>query len=275
MTAEFSRRTWLSAIDVIEENRHFSQSDLTKFIIELGTEVRRAIRDERFSAAKRLNDLREFIDDNPDYVTDDGPIVGAVIEKAISFIPRPVEWTGWAEPAPPTALQNRLLHLLNQDGYAVRSGALIPSLPADLDLPGVQSELFRLLDQHHFLTPKSHLEQAIENHARGNWSSSNGQLRNFLEGLLDEIAVRLDPAAADIRAGHERRTRLSLGLRPFLSTDLGEWSSDGKNFVNGLMKRLHPAGPHPGLSDEEDCTFRLHIVLLTGRLLLARFDRGA
>jgi hypothetical protein len=34
----------------------------------------------------------------------------------------------------------------------------------------------------------------------------------------------------------------------------------------------HPQGAHPGLSDEEDCTFRLHVVLLTGRLLLTRFD---
>jgi hypothetical protein len=275
VTAAFSRRTWLSAINVIEEHRYFSQAELTKFIIELGTEVRQAVRDESVAGVKRLNDLRVFIDDNPDYLTDDGPIAGVVIEKALSFIRRPSEATGWTEPPPPTASQSRLLHLLNQDGYAVRDGALIPALPADLGLPVVQTELFTLLDRHHFLTPKSHLEQAIENHARGNWSSANGQLRNFLEGLLDEIAVRIDPNAADIRPGHDRRTHLSLGSRPFLSTELGEWSVDGKNFVNGLMKRLHPAGAHPGLSDEEDSTFRLHIVLLTGHLLLARFDRGA
>lgn len=274
MIAEFTRRTWLSAINVLEEAANFPQAKLTSFIIDLGSEVRHAVRDEGVSAARRLNDLREFIDDNPDYVTDDGPIQAVVIEKALSFIPRPGAAFGWAEPAPPTASQSRLLHLLEQDGFAVRDGALVPALPADLGLPEVQSELFRLLDQHQMATPKSHLEQAMENHARGNWSSANGQLRNFLEGLLDEIAVRINPAAAEIRPGHDRRTQLSLGSSPFLSTDLGEWSVDGKNFVNGLMKRLHPAGAHPGLSDEDDSTFRLHIVLLTGRLFLARFDRG-
>lgn len=274
MTSGFSRRTWLSAINVLEEAQTFPQAKLTSFIIDLGSEVRHAVRDESVAATRRLNDLREFIDDNPDYLTDEGPIKAVVIEKALSFIPRANAAFGWATPAPPTVSQSRLLHLLEQDGFAVREGALVPVLPADLGLPEAQSELFRLLDRHDMPTPKSHMEQAIENHARGNWSSANGQLRNFLEGLLDEIAVRINPAAAEIRPGHDRRTHLSLGSPPFLSTELGEWSVDGKNFVNGLMKRLHPAGAHPGLSDEEDSTFRLHIVLLTGRLLLARYDRG-
>ena len=34
--------------------------------------------------------------------------------------------------------------------------------------------------------------------------------------------------------------------------------------------RSHPSGSHPGLSDEDDCTFRLHLVLLVSRLLLQR-----
>jgi hypothetical protein len=55
---------------------------------------------------------------------------------------------------------------------------------------------------------------------------------------------------------------------------LNEWDDDGKGFINGLVKRLHPQGPHPGLSDEDDSTFRLHVVLLTATLLLRRFARG-
>jgi hypothetical protein len=40
------------------------------------------------------------------------------------------------------------------------------------------------------------------------------------------------------------------------------------------MRRLNPEGSHPGLSDDEDCSFRLNIVLLTASLLLRRYDRG-
>lgn len=274
MNAVFSRRTWLAAIDVMEETGNFPQAKLTSFIISLGTDVRRAVRDESASATKRLNDLKEFVDDNPGFMTDDGPIERVVIEKAVTFVPAPNAQQSWARPAPPTAVQSRFLHLLDQDGFAVQRGILVPQLPADLGLAEAQSDLYRLLDKYDLRTPKGHLEQALENHARGLWSSANGELRKFLEGLLDEIAVRIDHAAAGIKPGHDRRTHLSLGSPAFLSTELGEWSSDGKNFLNGLMKRLHPAGGHPGLSDEDDSTFRLHVVLLTARLFLVRFDRG-
>ena len=41
----------------------------------------------------------------------------------------------------------------------------------------------------------------------------------------------------------------------FLAPDRGEWTADGKNYVNGLFKMLHTHGSHPGLSDEDHCTF--------------------
>ncbi|MGO9837288.1 MAG: hypothetical protein ACLP1X_24100 [Polyangiaceae bacterium] len=58
---------------------------------------------------------------------------------------------------------------------------------------------------------------------------------------------------------------------PFLLRELNEWDDNGLGFFNGLIKRLHPQGSHPGLSEDEDSTFRLHIVLLTARLVLKRF----
>ena len=49
-----------------------------------------------------------------------------------------------------------------------------------------------------------------------------------------------------------------------------EWTQDGKNYINGLFKMLHTEGSHPGLSDEDHCTFRLHLVLVTTRTFLRR-----
>jgi hypothetical protein len=89
--------------------------------------------------------------------------------------------------------------------------------------------------------------------------------------LLDGIAEHLDPTASTLGSGQLRRTKLA--ALEFLSIPLNEWNNDGKGFINGLVKRLHPQGAHPGLSDEEDCTFRLHVVLLTAALLLRRFDK--
>jgi hypothetical protein len=124
-----------------------------------------------------------------------------------------------------------------------------------------------------FATPLGHLDQAIAAHARGDWAAANGQSRCFLESLLDEIAYVL------VRIRHEARTkgkhveRLLQNLQPpFLCVNLFEWGNQGKNLVNGVFKRLNPQGAHPGLSDEEDSTFRLHLVLLLGRVFLRRFD---
>lgn len=274
MSMPFSRRTWLAAIEVIEACRYFPQAKLSGFFIDLGPAVYREIRDEKSSADKRLNDLKVFIDDNPGHLTDEGPIEDVVVAKAVGFLPAPDPKYSWVSLGEPTELQKRFLRLLEQDGFAVTDGNLRRALPSEVGLPEAQSELMRLLDRHGLTIPKGHLDQALENHAAGNWAAANSQTRSFLEGLLDELAVKVDPTSADLPSGNDRRMRLSKTAPPFLSRDLYEWTDDGKNFVNGLMKRLHPAGSHPGLSDEDDSTFRLHVVLLTARLFLARFDRG-
>jgi hypothetical protein len=83
----------------------------------------------------------------------------------------------------------------------------------------------------------------------------------------------IDPQnASQTQLGETRRQFLANCTPPFLNHDLNEWGNEGKNFVNGTFKRLHPQGAHPGLSDDEDCTFRLHLVLLAARLFLRRLD---
>jgi hypothetical protein len=139
-----------------------------------------------------------------------------------------------------------------------------------VNLPAAQNELDRLLAKHSFVVPAGHLKQAIDAHADGHWASANSQIRTFLEGLFDEIALRLDPKAASVGSGNSRRTLLA--AKGIFSRSLNEWDDDGRNFISGLFRRLSPEGSHPGLSSEEDSTFRLHIALLTARLFLSRFD---
>lgn len=169
-------------------------------------------------------------------------------------------------PAPETHLKQ----CLEQDGFVVVDGSLRRMLPAEVGLPVAASELEELLDRHRFVIARGHLDQALEAHARGSWAAANSQLRTFAEAVLDEIAVRIDASASDLESGHPRRSRLAAA--GFFLRDLNEWDDQGRGFFNGLMKRLHPQGSHPGLSDEEDSTFRLHLVLLTMRLLMRRFD---
>ena len=150
---------------------------------------------------------------------------------------------------------------------------MLPSNVPELDFREAEDEISLLMDQHGFIVAKGHLQQAISAFSRGEWSSANGELRNFFESYLNEVADRLGYAGnADSKA---KRDFLGSGLEPpFLIADYNEWHANNQKpqYIQGLMSRMHPHGGHPGLSEEEDATFRLQITLITARLLLRRFD---
>ena len=152
-----------------------------------------------------------------------------------------------------------------------RRGCHPETLPSEVDLPQAESELHTLLDMLGLTDVKGHLEQARENHSKGNWAAANSQLRSCFEALFDGIAVLIDSTkAGSLPTSHNRRQFLAGIDPPFFVKERGEWSDDGKDFVNGLFKRLHSGGSHAGLSDEEDSTFRLHMVMIATRYFLHR-----
>jgi hypothetical protein len=214
-------------------------------------------------------------DQQQDRQLDDGRLLrDALAEKAISLLQSGERTPSWVTRTPHPD-EASLMRCLELDGVTVSEGTLRRILPAAAELPQAESEIMRLLEAHGFSTPKGHLKQALDAHGRGEWAAANSQLRTFLEGLLDEMAEKLDPAAKGISSGHHRRAHLASVKPPFLERALNEWGDNGVGFINGLMARLHPQGSHPGLSDEADSTFRLHVVLVTARLLLVRFDARA
>jgi hypothetical protein len=257
----FSRRSVIAAIEVLER---MEQVELTRYLLKLGPDFANLVRSEKVSVSQCLNNLIRLTDQSPGLETDDGlPFRDALVEKAATMIPHL-----WPElPNPDWETFQRALEV---DGFVITDGALRRTLPADIGLPTAESETTRLLQKHSFTTAKGHLDQALDAHGRGDWAAANGQIRTYFDALSDDIAQKLDAAAASLGSGQPRRAKLAaLG---FLTRHLNEWDDDGRGFINGLVRRLHPQGAHPGLSDEEDSTFRLHIVLLTGRLLLTRLD---
>ncbi len=177
------------------------------------------------------------------------------------------------------SMQTAFLRGLARDGYLVgvdddgKTPTLRAALPDEIDLPASDSEVHELLKTYQFQEPKGHLDQAIDAHTRGDWAACNAQLRTFLESLFDHIALKIEPARAAALPTSENRRQL-LAERGFLATDRNEWTPEGKNYVNGLFKMLHTDGSHPGLSDEDHSTFRLHIVLVTARMFLRRLHNG-
>ncbi|MDR3526906.1 MAG: hypothetical protein P4L57_06465 [Rhizomicrobium sp.] len=265
----FSRRTVVAAVKMLEK---MNQADLSEFLLELGPDFPESVGSEVISMRKRLNNMIALVDQRPDRKLDDGELLrDIIVAKAGEFMPQTggYAWAG-QEPPPLQADAAAFVRALELDGYTIGDGSLTRVLPVDIGLPAAQNEIDRLLEKHGLVIPKGHLSQALDAHARGKWAAANSQIRTFLESLFDEISLKLDPLANTVKSGHPRRTKLA--AQGFLNRDLGEWDDKGLGFVNGLIKRLNSEGSHPGLSDDDDCTFRLHVVLLTARLMLSRFD---
>ncbi len=160
-----------------------------------------------------------------------------------------------------------------QNETTVQLVRMLPSDIPQLDFREAESEVESLLDRYGFAVAKGHLTQAVSAFSRGEWSSANGELRNFYESYLNEIATSLGYTGSG--DGKARRDYLGSLQPPFLLADYNEWNSNNQKpqFVQGLMSRMHPHGGHPGLAEEEDAAFRLQNSLVTARLFLRRFDQ--
>jgi hypothetical protein len=261
----FSRRTIIAGIEIME-GVVTTHADLTRRLLKWDKDLN--TRCDAGNLADRFNHMIKFLDENPHYRLDDGSYLGeAVVEEAVTLLSRRQS----VRPSPQDTSISTFRRALELDGFIVTDGSLRRAFPSDLGLPEAEDDVTRLLNQHGFTIPKGHLNQGLDAHGRGDWAAANAQLRSFFEGLLDEIAKKLDPSTESLPNSENRRAKL--GAIRFLRPDLNEWSNDGKNFINGVWRRLQPEGSHPGLSDQEDSTFRRHIVLLTARFLLVRLDR--
>lgn len=263
----FSRKTVLAAVDALP----FNQGQFSRFLQDLGPEYFNWVRHEDVSVGKRQSDLIEMYDEDPVRKLADGEYFSEfLVETAASHVadpPKPYPWE--TKPAEERPVIKILRASLERDGFTIVDRTIRSVLPVELGVAAAEDEVTRILAQPAFQLSRGHLTQALDAHGRGDWAAANSQTRAFYEALLDDFANAIDPAMA---AGGSEARRQRLATEGFLRTDLNEWGAEGKNFINGLMKRLHPHGAHPGLSDEKDSTFRLHVVLLTARFLLERWE---
>lgn len=280
--SEFNRMTVVAAAEVISAFN--SHSDMEILEVEWGIAGRYAAG----SKSARVAGLAKVaIEENGEVVTESGRVglARALVERAIKAPAGVKNSDSW----------KRLVAGLRFDGFEIvetqteidadrpwgtpqveTTIQLVRMLPSDvpgLDFREAESEVEQLLNRHGFSIAKGHLKQAISAFSRGEWSSANGALRNFYESYLNEIADRLGYSGEG--DSKDKRNFLGTLQPPFLLAEYNEWNSNNQKpqFVQGLMSRMHPHGGHPGLSEEEDATFRLQINLVTARLFLRRFDQ--
>lgn len=254
----FSRKTIVELVNAMQGQYNPS---FDRTMLEFGLENEA----QDSSLPRKLNRLAEYLIKNPSQTGPRGEdLVLELIKKELER--RRITSVNDFENDLP-----KLANSLKRDGFTMSSGDITRTLPAQIPVSDMEDELRTILNKHNFNTPLGHLEQAINNHTNSNWASSNSQLRTFIESLFDKFYEVL--VGGNHSTSHERRQELARINPPFLLDSINEWSlSNNNGFLEGFWRRLHTQGSHPGLSDEEDCTFRLHLVILVSHHLIKRFD---
>ena len=201
-----------------------------------------------------------FLIKDPQATAPDGtPLAQVLIEHLVSKFGASSE---------PRERLPELVNSLDRDGYVLDRNGLRIKLPTQVPIVTEENELIKLLDQFGYSVAKGHYEQAVSAHTRGDWAAANSQLRNFVEEFFDRTCEAVAPGS--YTSSHNRRA--ALAKEGFFRSDLNEWSNDGKGFVQGFWRRLHPQGSHPGLSEKEDSTFRLHLVIIVMHYFAKQFE---
>lgn len=150
---------------------------------------------------------------------------------------------------------------LRADGLDLIEGRISPFLSPSVAPAQEQGVLEMRLRNLGFTASQRHLEQAIDNAARGNWEAANSQVRAFLESLCEAIAERIHrgPGAPPTRG----LARQYLEGSGFLTPEEAE-------FLKAFFKVLHTAGGHAGASTEDDCHRRRLMALSLANYYLDR-----
>lgn len=259
----FSRATIIEALRSLEG---WTTNEFDRYLLRFSLED--VIPASMGSKPTRINRLIEYFISNPHQ---NGPGGSNIILETIEFILK--KHSSGLSTAPLTHSFPALSHSLNLDGYSINDdGTLKTIVPVSLPMAPKQTVVEQLLTTHDFTVADGHLKQALKAHTRGDWAAANSQMRVFVESLFDHFADRL-LAAPLPPSSHLRKEKLAGLNPPFIDPTLNEWDfSQPKGFLQGFWNRLHPSGSHPGLSDEDDCTFRLQLVFIVAHRFLKRFD---
>jgi len=261
---QFSRRAILAATDTLPQRTH---SGIDRFLLDHGLE--NSVGGN--SKESRANELARYLINNPDAANEYGEnVTDAIVTELVRHAMN--SCTNYANEFNYEQFQRSYTALhraLERDGFTVEDAELRRMLPEALGLPQADDEVHTLLDRYGFVISRGHLDQGISAHVRGDWAAANAQFRAFIESLLDEIARHFG-CPAGMATSNQRRVWLAQKAPPFFLQELNEWDGQGHGFIEAFFRRLHPQGAHPGLSDDEDSTFRYHLVLLVSRQLLRR-----
>lgn len=249
----FSRKTIIEMINALNFQTH---DEIERFGLEFNLE---GVISGSYVKQKETS-IAKYLISNPEVM---GPNGSKLLIEIIEYASKQHErFDSFLENHP------ALTRSLDRDGFELTKNGLRRKLPKEFPIAEQEDQLISLLEKFEFITAKGHYEQAVATHARGEWAASNAQLRTFVEDFFNQTQSIVCPG--NYSTNHERKD--ALANAGFFIKDYNEYLFNGTGFVEAFWKRLHPEGSHPGLSEQSDSTFRLHLVILVIHHFLVRLE---
>lgn len=248
----FSRTTILELIKALNFSTH---DEIERFAFEL--ELDGVVQGEYIK--QKETSISKYLVTN---AGKKGPSGSYLMIDVVEYLLKKAPYSGYEHTA--------LMNALEKDGYELTETSVRKSLPSQIPLAQSEDNLVKILKKRNFYIALGHYEQAIAAHGRGEWAAANAQLRSFVEEFFNRVHTLIDAGSA----ADTQQKKIELAKIGFFDTNYNEFLHNGTGFVEGFWKRLHPQGSHPGLSEQTDSTFRLHLVLLVIHYFAERVDNG-
>lgn len=152
---------------------------------------------------------------------------------------------------------------LRVEGLDVVEGRVVLFLSPSVEPHKEQGVLETRLERWGFSVAASHLDDAVDAASRGKWTAANGQVRSFLEGLCEAIAVAIHngPGKVPVRGA----------ARKFLA-EQGFLNEEESALLKSLFNVLHGEGSHSGTSTSDDCHRRRLMAVSMANYYLERLE---
>lgn len=261
---QLGRKTVAALIEYLESRRTWTQ--LRHFLFEHGL-------DERFTGTSKLDALGNVFyplaqpDANQDELRRTREALEQITQGLYETIRAYDEDKSSVSSYEHERAQSDYEHFqlaLRADGRDLIQGRVSPFLSSTVSPPQELGILELRLRELRFTTTLSHLNQATDNAARGNWEAANSQVGSFLESLCEEIATKLSTSPGRPPSRGEARKFLE---------ESGFLDKSEADLLRSFFQVLHSAGGrHAGTSSENDCHRRRLMAIALANYYLERLE---
>ena len=248
----FSSKTIMALIDSLKLDTY---DKIERFIIEFGIDATKIT--GKYVNEKNTSIIKYLIENCH---TNSEVYSSLIFEILESSIKKYSEYIDFSEQF------SELTNFLEKDGFKIFEEKIIRIIPKDVPVDIIEESMITIMKERNYFKALGHYEQAISAYARGDWAASNSQIRPFVEEIINNLQKEYAPGEYENTKGKmDALSRVNI-----FKKELNEYFGDGKGFLEGFWKRLHPEGSHPGLSDKLDATFRIQLVIIVINYLLLR-----